>query len=95
MKTKDTSNRKGFKNRHIEGLPKENCIIKIIYNDFQGDCEMLCEWKPFNKSDYTKEDMPSNGYLGTARKIVKPFKGIGFHAWEQNNSEFVYYSIME
>lgn len=83
---------KGFKNRHIDGLPVKKANMKVIINDVDGEHIMLCEWKPFNKDDYTKENMPSNGYLGAVKVIQGLFKGIGFNAWGQNDSEFVYYS---
>lgn len=43
----------------------------------------------FDKSNYSKENMPSKGYLGTAKIDEGMYKGVGFHAWEQNNSEFI------
>lgn len=67
-------------NRHLDGLPKETINI-IILND---NIELLCEWIPFIKN---------NGYLGTAKVIEGKYKGIGFHAWEQNDSEFTHYKL--
>ena len=86
--------RKDFKNRHLDGLPTEKVNMKIVTNDVGGEYIALCEWKPFNKEDYSKENMPGEGYLGTVTIIEEEYNGIGFHAWEQNNSEFVYYSIV-
>jgi hypothetical protein len=34
------------------------------------------------------------GYLGTAKVIKGRYVGIGFHAWEQNNSEFIWYAVV-
>ena len=45
-----------------------------------------------NTSDFIS-DIPGVGYLGTARVISGKHKDIGFHAWEQNDYEFVYYSL--
>ena len=79
----------------MTALPNKECIINIIHKDIDGEHEHLCEWKPFNKSEYTSANMPGEGYLGTATVIKPPFEGIGFHAWEQNNSQFIYYKIIE
>lgn len=54
-------------------------------------------WKPFKKEDCSEYMYPSNGYLGS---VIVPIVEnsiftIGFHAWEQNDSEFVYYKIIE
>ena len=82
---KNLEKRNGFKNRHIDGLPTKKVIMKVVTNDGV----MLCQWKPFNKEEYSIENMPANRYLGTAKH-----NGIAFHAWEKNNSEFVYYSVV-
>ncbi len=91
---KNLEARKGFKNRHTDGLPTEKVNMKVVTNDVDGEYIMLCEWKPFNKEDYSESNIPAKGYLGTVTVIEEQFRGIGFHAWEQNNSEFVYYSIV-
>jgi len=91
---KNLEKRNGFKNRHIDGLPTEKVNMKVVTNDVDGEHIMLCEWKPFNKQEYNSENMPANGYLGTVKVIEGQFNGIGFHAWEQNNSEFIYYSVV-
>lgn len=89
---KNLKNREGYKNRHTDELPKEACIIKIIHEDSFGEAIFLCEWKPFNEQEYTNKMLPDKGYLGTAEVISGTFKGIGFNAWQQNNSEFIYYA---
>lgn len=92
--TKNLEQREGWINRNIDGLPKEKSTIKIINKDVDGEHIHVCEWKPFDKSEYRENDMPGTGYLGTARVIQEPHMGIGFHAWDQNNSEFIYYKIV-
>lgn len=64
-------------------------MIEIMTND--GN--FICQWEPFERDNYLPEDMPSDGYLGTARTIGRPFN-IGFHAWEQTDHEFVWYRLM-
>ena len=91
---KNLEKRNGFKNRHLDGLPTEKVNMKVITNDVDGEHIILCEWEPFNKKEYNSENVPNDGYLGTVRAIEGHFNGIGFHAWEQNNSEFVYYSVL-
>jgi len=86
--------KEGFLNRHIVGLPKEICNIEIIYKDTFETEVVLCEWKPFNPNNYKPENMPAKGYLGTCIEISGKFIGIGHHAWEQNDSEFIYYKII-
>lgn len=85
--------KEGFLNRHIDGLPKENCNIEIFYKDTFKTEVVLCNWKPFNPSNY-KEKMPAKGYLGTCTTISGKYIGIGYHAWEQNDSEFIYYKLV-
>lgn len=77
---KSSEKKEGFLNRHLDGLPKETINI-IILND---NIELLCEWIPCIKN---------NGYLGTSTVIKGKYKGIGFHAWEQNELEFIYYKL--
>lgn len=84
---------KGFLNRHTDGLPKKECIIFILYNDQHTVEEIECTWKPFEKNNYPENNQPAKGFLGTATRN----KGIqiGFHAWMQNDYEFIYYRIAE
>jgi len=91
---KNLEKRDGFKNRHIDGLPTKKVNMKVVTNDVDGEHIMLCQWKPFNREEYSASNMPADGYLGTVKVIEEQFNGIGFHAWEQNNSEFVYYSVV-
>lgn len=91
---KNLEKRNGFKNRHIDGLPNETVNMKVVNCDVDGEHIILCEWNLFNKEEYSAENMPADGYLGTAKVIEKQLNGIGFHAWRQNNSEFVYYSVI-
>lgn len=83
-------NRTGFKNRHTDGLPTQKTCMKVVNVDMDGEHILLCEWKPFHK-----QKTAADGYLGTATVIEKQYNGIGFHAWEQNNSEFIYYSLID
>jgi hypothetical protein len=91
--SKDTRQRR-FINRHTHGLPKEKCTIEIITGYTNNEAIYLCEWLPFDKSENTETSMPAEGYLGTAKVIGGNYDGIGFHAWEQNNSEFVWYVLV-
>lgn len=84
----------GFKNRFIDGLPKEKVNIKIISHDSNVINTSLCNWIPFEPKNYTKGNMPDKGYLGTAIVIDEKYKGIGFNVWEQNNYEFVHYQLV-
>lgn len=76
---------KGFLNKHDNPLPDKQCIIEIIVNDEN----YLCDWEP--KDENTIAD---KGYIGTAKVISGKYKGIGFHAWEQNDYEFINYKII-
>lgn len=84
--------REDFLNRHLINLPDFKCTIKTIHNDVDGEHVYVCKWKPFDKTQYNEANMPGDGYLGTATIIEGKYSGIGFHAWKQNNSEFIYYS---
>jgi len=91
---KNLEQREGFVNRNTNGLPDKKARMKVVTKDIDGEHIYLCEWKPFDKSQYSKENMPSEGYLGTVTVIDGRYTGIGFHAWEQNNSEFVWYAVV-
>lgn len=90
---KNLTPREGWKNRNVDPLPTEISKIKIIVMDVDGEHIHLCKWEPFDKSQYIGRQMPGTGYLGTARTIDRKIN-IGFHAWDQNNSEFIYYQIV-
>jgi hypothetical protein len=97
---KDLTIKEGWLNRHIVPLPEAPAKI-IFYDNFcraeEGEeQEVLCEWHPHDVFDSARRcgKQPAEGYLGTARKLNSPYKGIGFHAWEQNNSEFVHYKLI-
>lgn len=80
-----------FLNRNKSGLPTEKCRIEIIINSkIAGDELFKCTWIPYNE----KLNPPKHGYMGTARINSGKFEGIGFHAWEQNDAEFIYYKIL-
>lgn len=83
-----------YKNRLTDGLPDQPCDIRIIKTDVDGDHTYLCRWQPFDPTKYTESTMPAQGYLGTAKVISGPHKGIGFHAWAQNHYEFIYYEVI-
>ncbi len=84
-----------YKNRKIEGLPKKKCKIEIIIESkIYGDEIFKCKWIPFNTDDYPKNDQPAKGFEGTAKIPSGKFEGIGFHAWEQNDAEFIYYKVL-
>lgn len=89
----------GFRNRHLDPLPSKICLIKIIKRDIERTGSeqnfYYCEWFPYNPENYLKNKQPAEGYLGTAKIVTQHLNGIGFHAWEQNDSEFVYYQIIE
>ena len=78
-----------FVNRHTNRLPDKKTKMRVVC----GEDILLCEWNPFDKLQYTEKSMPSKGYLGTVRVIEGKYKDIGLHAWEQNNSEFVWYAL--
>jgi hypothetical protein len=89
---KNTEQLQGFLNRHEVGMPTEKCRISVVTKASGFEPVELCDWEPFDESEHTKKDMPASGYLGTAYTVNGQFR-LGFHAWEQNNSEFIYYSI--
>lgn len=91
---KNLANRKGFINRHIEGMPKQRCKVKVVTNDVDRENIFICEWEPLDKS-MRGEDYAQKGYLGTVKIIEGRYKGIGFHAWEHSNSEFVWYAVLD
>lgn len=94
--TKNLEKREGFLNRHVVGLPKQKAVIKIVTKDIDGEHIDLCEWSPFDPNNYKGATLPGKDFLGTAKVIEGKFPGIGigFHAWECNNSEFIYYSLI-
>jgi hypothetical protein len=91
---KNLEQREGFVNRHTNKLPDKITTMRVVTKDVDGEHIYLCEWKPFDKSQYLKENMSADGYLGTLKVIEGRYTGIGFHAWEQNNSEFIWYAVV-
>ena len=80
-----------FLDRSKSGLPIEKCKVEIIVTSkIAGDELFRCMWIPYDEN----LNPPKPGYLGTARITRGDFQGIGFHAWEQNESEFIYYRIL-
>jgi len=92
---KNLSHREGFLNRHITELPTKKCVMKVVTNDIDGEHIDLCEWEPFDIGKYNGKTLPAEGYIGTVSVIEGRYIGIGFHAWQQNDSEFIWYSIVE
>lgn len=81
--------KKDWLNRHVDGAPEHLSTIQILV-EYDGENEKhVCEWRS------APPNHPSNGFLGTATIIQGNYRGVGFHAWEQNNSEFVYYRKFE
>lgn len=87
--------RPGYLNRHTDGLPSEPCTMKVINYDVDGEAEYLCSWQPFHESQRSPSYSPYEGYLGSARIVAGRYAGIGFNVWQQNDSEFVYYAIVQ
>lgn len=81
-------------NRHQHPLPDNQCFIKILVKDGYGEQTHICEWMPFRPESYEAHTMPDKGYLGTAYITGGKHKGIGLHAWENNDFEFVYYEVV-
>jgi len=92
---KNLREREGYKNRNIDGMPDQACLMNVIHEDHDGEIVFKCKWHPFDRQQHTKDNIPENGYFGTAVVIEGRLKGIGFHAWDQNNSEFIWYSLIE
>ena len=69
--------------RTVDALPTQKCDVEI----FKHGKWITCEWTP-----RTPESQADDGYLGTATTINRHYQ-IGFHAWEQNDSEFRYFCI--
>ena len=91
---KNLKKRKGFKNRHLEKLPLKGAILRILVNDVDDEHIHICKWIPFDKENYDEGNIPTVGYLGTAATIINEPLNIGFNVWEQNDDEFIYYSII-
>ena len=76
----------GFKNRHLEPLPKEPCNIKVLaYIGTPLEGEYVGRYRPSN------DGRPS---LGTVFCIDRNFMVRYFHAFESSNESFVYYQIL-
>jgi uncharacterized phage protein (TIGR01671 family) len=92
---KNLEQKEGFFNRHINPLPKHKAVIKIITKGHNGQFNFVCNWKPFE--EIKSEGLSiKTGYLGTATpNLIQDGEYFCFHAWEQNDEEFVYYSILE
>lgn len=91
---KNLEQREGFINRNTNGLPKEKCVMKVVTEDIDGEHIFLCEWNPVDKIKDKENNIKRDGFLGSVKVIEGRYKGIGFNAWAQNNSEFVWYSVI-
>lgn len=90
---KNLESKKTFLNRHTDGLPSRPCLIEILVNDSAGEHLEICSWTPFDENNYIGRQLPAEGYLGTAKGVADTNRNIGWHAWQQNNSEFIYYKL--
>lgn len=75
--------RKGYKNRHKDGLPQSNRIY-VIHNDADGENIHLCSW-------VSNDGIGDKDFLGTASVLEGTYMGRTFRAWGSNNGDFVYY----
>lgn len=91
----DEKYERGYVSRFSKPLPEDPCTIAILKDELEGEQEYICEWKSAHAKRFDSDVQPSEGYLGTAKVIEGPYKGIGFHAWEQNVYEFEYYQIID
>lgn len=69
--------------RKVDALPNDKCAIGIFYDGRW----LACEWNP-----RTADSQADVGYIGTAITTDSTIQ-IGFHAWEQNDSEFRYFCL--
>lgn len=76
--------KKGFINRKYNPLPNKDCIIQVI----QNDTIFLCSYQP-------NIDKSIPNLIGSATVIEGKHKEIGFNVWENNDSEFIYYKIIQ
>ena len=73
----------------MSGLPKDACEITIwvLGQDFKAD------WRPFTFDDYNEENLPPPNFMGTATIKEGTLKGVGMHAYQHTNEEFVFYKL--
>lgn len=74
--------RKGFLNRHIDGMPKKKSNIKILYEDIDGDMILDCIWEPDN------DDVAILGIIKDSNS------GSEFEISKKNNHKFIYYKLI-
>lgn len=95
-----------FKNRKKdnESLPKENKKIIFLYKDVDIINLFVGDWIPYgvirNENLFYELNefgiggmFPANGYLGCVKILYN--RKISFNAWEQNNSEFIFWLEFE
>ena len=85
--------KKGYKDRRICPLPKIECLIRILHG--KDLVPIDCLWIPYPIDCIVGENIPPDYYLGIAKSITYPYIGIGFRAWQSNDSEFVYYKVIK
>jgi len=87
---KRTQIKKGFLNRHVDGMPKKRCKIKILYEDLDGDMILDCIWDPYKKKSETQKTKTDETYLGIIKSLdFDPW----FEVFSTNNDKFVYYKF--
>jgi hypothetical protein len=85
--------KEGYKNRHLDGLPDTEVFMKIIHSGQDG--VILCKWFPGKKRITDRSKVMGTAPYFTTLGTARSFDGIGYHAWEDNNDEFTYYSVID
>lgn len=81
----------GWINRHLDGLPNVKCkIIVLGINEFINK-EVVCIWNP------TKYEKDENflGYAEEYKFTLNKFKKLGFSVFKNSDYNFVYYKLYE
>ena len=90
-----------YNDRRIIPLPLENCRLRIVIKDWKDNkqeyMEIVGNWEPYNGKYSTKinDTLPNKGYLGTLYHLTENNIKIGYNAWQQNSSEFIFYKILK
>ena len=80
---KNLKPRKGYRNRHKDGLPQSKEIY-VIHNDADGENIHLCSW-------VSNDGIGDKDFLGTASVLEGTYMGRTFRAWGSNDGDFIYY----
>jgi len=95
----NTAPREGWRNKHIDPMPAEDCNMMIQYREAGAEeGELVGRWIPNQFINSTLPGLSSDNrnLLGKFICVTHyyPYHSFALHAWRGNDHEFTYYKIL-